>query len=286
MNYFEKNGSVVLTGQDSFDIELILECGQCFRFKKIDEKEYRLIAFNRILNIKQTENKIIFSPCTIADFENIWYNYFDLSTDYNAIKKALSGDRVLKEACEFGGGIRILKQDPTECLISFIISQNNRIPMIKKVIENICQKWGCDLGGEYSFPTPKAMKDANQETLMECRTGFRHKYIRDCLDRLLDGGLDLEALRQKDTPALKSDLMQIKGVGSKVADCVLFFAYGRSEVFPTDVWIKRVMEHFYFDSKETPIKEIHAFASQKWNNLAGYAQQYLFHYARTQKIGA
>ncbi|MCD8239572.1 MAG: hypothetical protein LUC92_09595 [Clostridiales bacterium] len=285
MNYFEKNSAVVLKERDSFDIEMILECGQCFRFKKTGEKEYRIIAEGKILNIKQTDDEVIFYPCTVKEFETIWINYFDLSTDYSAIKKALSTDPVLKEACKFGWGIRILRQEPTECLISFIISQNNRIPMIKKVIENICEKWGEDLGGEYAFPDVSAMQDANQEELMACKTGFRHKYIRDCLDKLLDGSLDLEGLKEADTKTIKTELMKVKGVGEKVADCVLFFAFSRCEVFPTDVWIKRVMEHFYFEGKETPIKEIHAFAENKWGSLAGYAQQYLFYYARTRKIG-
>lgn len=284
MNYFEKADSVIMTAADSFDIEQILECGQCFRFEKLSEKEYRITAKNKVLFIKQKDDTVIFTPCNKKDFEEIWLDYFDLLRDYTYIKNKLSEDPILKEAANFGSGIRLLNQEPFECLVSFIISQNNRIPMIKKVIRNISEKWGEPLDGEYLFPSLESLKASDEKSLMECKTGFRHKYITDCIEKLSSGIISLEAIKTLPTPEAKAELMKIKGVGSKVADCVLLFSFGRHEVFPTDVWIKRVMEYFWFDGKDTPIADIHALAYKKWGDLAGFAQQYLFYYARTLKI--
>ncbi|MCC8097372.1 MAG: DNA-3-methyladenine glycosylase [Eubacterium sp.] len=244
------------------------------------------MAENKVLYIKQDDNGILFYPCSKNDFENIWYDYFDLGTNYSEIKAVLSEDSVLKEAAAFGSGIRLLNQDPFECLISFIISQNNRIPMIQKVIGNISAKWGEKSGEDYLFPSLESLKASDCESLMECKTGFRHKYITDCLEKLSKGEISLEEIKNMDTAKAKEELMKIKGVGTKVADCVLLFSFGRREVFPTDVWIKRVMEYFYFDGKETQIKDIHAFVADKWGKYAGFAQQYLFYYARTLQINA
>ncbi|MCD8089995.1 MAG: DNA-3-methyladenine glycosylase [Clostridiales bacterium] len=275
-----------ISGQNSFEIGQILECGQCFRFEKIEEGHYKIIARNRVLYIKQDEEKICLYPCSAEEFGNIWHDYFDLGTDYDEIKATLSEDSVLRDAIAFGSGIRLLNQDPFECLISFIISQNNRIPMIQKVIGNISAKWGEKTGEDFLFPTLEALKVADCESLNECKTGFRSKYIRDCLDRLSSGEISLNNIKAMDTAEAKAELMKIKGVGTKVADCVLLFSLRRREVFPTDVWIKRVMEYFYFDGKEAPIKEIHGFAAEKWGRYAGFAQQYLFYYARTLQINA
>ncbi len=284
MKYFEKYNTIHLTEQDSFDIEQTLECGQCFRFEKTGEKEYRIVAKGRVLNIKQTEDETVFFPCTASDFENIWYDYFDFGRDYGKIKEAISDDITMQKAIDFGGGIRILNQEPFECLISFIISQNNRIPMIKKVIKNISERWGVEADGEYLFPNVDRLINSDMASLMECKTGFRHKYITDCLNKIKSGEIDLEGLKSKDTETVKKELMTIKGVGTKVADCVLLFSFGRSEVFPTDVWIKRVMEHIYFEDRDEKISDIHSFAKEKWGEYAGFAQQYLFYYARTLKI--
>lgn len=284
MKYFESDGSVIMTDQDSFDIEQILECGQCFRFEKLSEKEYRIVAMGRVLTIKQDKDSISFSPCSEKDFREIWYEYFDLGRDYTYIKELLSVDEVMRAACDFGSGIRILNQEPFECLVSFIISQNNRIPMIKKAVRNISEKWGTQRDGEYLFPSPEALLSSDRDSLMECKTGFRHKYISDCLEKIAEKSICLEELKGLPTDRAREELMKIKGVGVKVADCVLLFSLGKSEVFPTDVWIKRVMEYFW-PSECVSMKEIQSFAREKWGIYAGFAQQYLFYYARSLSIG-
>ena len=285
MKYIEENEKIVMTEFESFNIKEILECGQCFRFEKIEEMHYIIIANNKVLNIKQDNEKVEFYPCNKNEFENIWINYFDLETDYNEIKKQLQDDPIVKTAIEYASGIRILNQEPFECLISFIISQNNRIPMIKQVIKNISEKYGVKEGEYYLFPTLNQLKKATPEELKLCKTGFRDKYILDAIQNIENNTINLEQLYNMTTQEAKDQLLKIKGVGTKVADCVLLFSLKKNEVFPTDVWVKRVMEHFYFDEKDTNIKEIHNFAKEKWGDLAGYAQQYLFYYARSEKIG-
>ncbi len=287
MNYTQIENKVILTEQDSFNIGETLECGQCFRFTKIAENEYVIIAFSKVLHIKQGANETIFYPCTTEEFENIWIDYFDLKRDYHQIKKDLSkNDPILKEAINYAGGIRILNQEIWECLISFIISQNNRIPMIKQVIKNISEKYGNKIDDNYySFPTFEQLKETNIDELMLCKTGFRAKYILDAVSKISNGNINIESFKDKTTSEVRDLLMTIHGVGPKVSDCVLLFSCKRQEVFPTDVWVKRVMEHFYFNGNETTVTKIHEFAKNKFGKNAGFAQQYLFHYARQQKIG-
>ena len=291
MKYEVRNNDVVLTEYESFVVSQILECGQCFRFECISEENYVVTAFGRILNIYQDGNEIVFKNTTKEDFENIWINYFDLNRNYDEIKEKISrGDEIMKKAVEYAPGIRILNQDRFECLVSFIISQNNRIPMIKKVIANISEKYG-ELIGEfegrkyYAFPTPEQLSKADEAGLMECKTGFRAKYIIDAVNRVLSGEINLNA-DDMDTDSLREMLMKIKGVGPKVADCAMMFSFGRCETFPTDVWVRRIMSELYFDGREAGVKEIHAKADECFGEYAGYAQQYLFNYARLEKIGA
>lgn len=286
MKILEKNNCIILKDYDSFDIEETLECGQCFRFEKLDEKEYKVIAHKKELHIKQENDCMIFYNTTKNDFENIWFNYFDLARDYKFLKEEISkNDPVLKEAIDFAKGIRILNQEPWECLISFIISQNNRIPMIKKVIQNISREYGEKIENEFSFPDYSKLLPIDVSELMLCKTGFRAKYILDAAHKVSTNQVDLNNIDSLTTAELSKMFMSINGVGPKVSDCVMLFSCKREEVFPTDVWVKRIMQHFYFEGKETDIKTIHEYAYDKFGKYAGFAQQYLFHYARQLKIG-
>lgn len=286
MKYKEINNVLIIEDLNCFNIEEILECGQCFRFEKLGEFEYKIVACGKVLNIKQQGNEVKLYPCTEYDYENIWKNYFDMDTDYNEIKTKISeNDEIMKKAVEYAGGIRLLNQEPYECLLSFIISQNNNIPRIKGIINRMAEKYGQRCDGEYLFPVLSELNSASEADLFELRMGFRAKYIRDCLDKLISGDVNLNIINDLTTSELLEMLLKIKGVGQKVADCTMLFSMGRREVFPTDVWVKRVMEHLYFDGNDTNIKDIHTFAKNKWGNLAGYAQQYLFYYARSLKIG-
>ena len=291
MKYFVKNNDIVLYEYDSFVISQTLECGQCFRFNCIGPENYVVIAFGKVLNIYQIGDSIIFSNTTEDDFKNIWCRYFDFDRNYSEIKKSISeNDEILTKAVEYAPGIRILNQERFECLISFIISQNNRIPMIKKVIENISRKYGKYIDTfedveYYAFPTQEELAQADEAGLMECKTGFRAKYIIDAVSRVLNGEIKLDADGMS-TDELRNMLMTIKGVGPKVADCTMMFSFGRCETFPTDVWVKRIMSELYFGGREASVKEIHQKADECFGEYAGYAQQYLFNYARQFKIGA
>jgi N-glycosylase/DNA lyase len=283
----EKDKEVVLYDIDSFNIRDILECGQCFRFEKLDDCDYNIVAFGRLLNIKQTQEAVILSPCTLKEFNDIWYDYFDMGRDYSSIKEMLSyNDSIMAKASDFAQGIRILRQDPLECMVSFIISQNNRIPMIRKVIANISKEAGeCIVDGYYSFPSLMRLCELSEDKLKECKAGFRAKYIKHAVYKIYNNDINLAKMREFTTEDIKKSLTSVKGIGEKVSDCILLFSFGRTEVFPIDVWIKRIIQHFYFNNSEVPLKEIQSFAKDKFAENAGFAQQYLFHFARLNKIG-
>ncbi|MCL2618871.1 MAG: hypothetical protein FWD98_07460 [Defluviitaleaceae bacterium] len=287
MNVYEDGGKVILTGYDSFDAGNTLESGQCFRFAKLGETRYSIVAHGKVLNIEQTcTGETRLWPCTPEEFERIWRTYFDLDCDYAGVKAALSeGDPIMAEAVKFAPGIRLMNQDVWECLISFIISANNRIPMIMQVVRNISHRFGTDIDGERCFPTREQLMAATTEDFGACRAGFRAKYIYDAVQKIGTGMVDLDGFGAKSTDEVKRELMSIKGVGVKVADCVLLLSCRRREIFPIDVWIRRVVQELYFGGREIPLNSLQDFAREKWGAHAGYANQFLFHYARLHKIG-
>ncbi|MBQ3567039.1 MAG: DNA-3-methyladenine glycosylase 2 family protein [Oscillospiraceae bacterium] len=248
-----------------FNLDETLDCGQAFRWEKIDSEydiTYKGFFVDRFLRISQNGEKIIFHDTTSEDFENVWTDYFDLNTDYSKIKLQLSEDETLKKACDFAGGIRLLKQDLWETLVSFIISQNNNIPRIKGIISRLCEHYG-------HFPTAVELSAETPESLDFLRAGFRAKYIVDASMKISSGEIDADQLKQMPIADAKKTLMTIKGVGNKVSECVLLFGMYRTEAFPVDVWIKRVMESYYPNGLPDCTK-----------GIEGIAQQYLFHYIR------
>ena len=194
----------------------------------------------------------------------------------------------MQSAIACGEGIRILKQDLWETIISFIISQSNNIPRIKGIIEKLCTNFGEEIRymGKtyYSFPAPETICALTLEELSVIRAGFRDKYILGFAKAVASNEFDMYALKSMTTSDAKASLMSVKGIGNKVSDCILLFGLGRADSFPVDVWIKRIMEYCYFEGEES-IKTISSFAEEKFGQLGGYAQQYLFFYARENKIG-
>lgn len=277
-----------------FNIGQILESGQVFRFEKINEHAYTLIAKGKCIKVTQLPESttLIVHNSTLGEFEEIWRDYFDIDTDYQAITHTLiAKDSHMAQAIAFGKGIRILKQDPWEMLISFIISQNKAIPHIQQCITNISEKYGHKIEHEeimqntyYTFPTPEELSKATEEELRACKVGFRAPYIMDACKKVVSGEIVLNDLFNMPSAEAKEKLMQIKGVGPKVSDCILLFAYNKMDLFPTDVWIKRVIEGMYFDGKEVSLKAIQTFAREYFGDLAGYAQQYLFYYGRENNL--
>lgn len=288
MDIITKGKDLVVTGLRDFNLKHIFDCGQCFRWNEQENGTYLGVAMGRALKLTQEGDTVIFYQTTKKDFTDIWSRYFDLDTDYGKIKKTLSADGIMKKATKYGSGIRILKQSLFETVISFIISASNNIPRIKGIVERLCALYGEEIEymGKtyYSFPDIKTMSSLTKEDLSPIKAGFRDKYIIDAVDKFNSGELNYEYLHTLSTKDAKKALMEVKGIGEKVANCILLFGLHRTESFPVDVWIKRIMEYCYFDS-EQPIPIIADFAQEKFGNLGGYAQQYLFFYAREEKIG-
>lgn len=283
-----KNG-LVLEDVNDFDARHIFECGQCFRWTKDEDGSYTGVAFGKVLNVRSDYEKgiVILDNTNLKDFREIWFDYFDLGRDYGAIKKELARDPVLDMAIKHGKGIRILKQEPWELLISYIISANNSIPMISRSIGLLSEMYGRKIqynGRDYyAFPTPSELQKADLEGLSLCRAGFRCKYIYQAVRMISEGEIRLEEIAARDIGEARKELMRIPGVGPKVADCIMLFSMGKYDAYPVDVWVKRVTEYFFL-GKDVKMKDIHDFAAKKFGDLAGFAQEYLFYYARLQKI--
>lgn len=289
-NIIEKDKKIIIENMKDFEPEHIFECGQAFRWYKQEDKSYIAIHKGKVINVKKDGEDIIFYNTNMKDFQNIWHDYFDLGRDYSKIKKELSKDPILKEAIKFGEGIRILNQEPFETIISFIISANNQIPRIKKSIELISQNYGELIGTYnneeyYSFPEANVLARVDEKELEEIsRVGYRAKYIVNTSKMIHSGEIDLSQVFELSTKEAKEILMKLPGVGPKVSDCVLLFAFNKDDAFPVDVWIGRIMKHFYLE-ENTKLKDISIYANDKFKDLAGFAQQYLFYYAREQGIG-
>ena len=274
-----------------FDLAQTLECGQCFHFVKLDEEDYVLAAKGPVRHASQEDDPVTFYDTEEDEYVNVWKDYFDMDRDYSVIKnKLLEKDDKLKDAIESMWGVRILNQDFFETLISFIISQNKQIPHIKKIVADISAKFGTykgTYGGTdmYTFPTLEQLADASEEDFKELKTGFRAPYIMDAIRRNMAGQFDRNELKSMDYDSCIKELMAIKGVGEKVANCVCLFGLGKKEAFPVDVWIKRIMETMYFGGVDTPKDKIAAFAKEQFGELGGFAQQYLFYYGKSIKMG-
>lgn len=288
-----EDNKVILEGVKNFNIKQILECGQCFRWEKKAELDYIVIAYGRVIEVIQEEDKVTILNSNKEDFDNIWFEYFDLGRDYSKIKDELSKDEILKKSVDYGYGIRILSQEPFELVISFIISARNSIPSIKKTIKKISERWGNEIeyNGEkfYTFPTPEMLKDATEDEIRETGASFRSKYIVDTVSNInkdlndIDGVYNLKRIASLNDDECHTALQEFKGIGAKVSDCIMLFSMKKYSAFPVDVWVKRAMMHFY-DAKEGSLNKIRIFARDKFKDLSGFAQQYLFYYARENNI--
>ena len=294
---------VLIEKVKNFKLKHIFECGQIFRFEEISEGNFIVIAFGKLIELKEESNNILIYNSTEEEVRNIWLKYFDLDRDYSKIKEELSKDNLLRESIEFGHGVRVLNQDPFEMLLSFIISARNNIPSIKKTVNKISTMWGqkIDYKGNvyYAFPSIYEIKDATLEEIQETGASFRSKYIIDTIHNVYNSTKERENLKEnQDNPFLKYNLdyikslnddechdalQEFKGVGAKVADCIMLFSMEKTSAFPVDVWVKRAMIHFY-GAEDSSLNKIRIFARNKFGGLAGFAQQYLFYYARENKI--
>lgn len=273
----------------SFNSVHIFECGQCFRWNKQEDESYIGIVRNNVIKVEQKENKIIFTGNCEENIKELCEDYFALNEDYEKIKKDLSKiDDNLKTSIKFGEGIRILHQDLWETLISFIISANNNIPRIKGIIERISKKYGRKIifeGKEYyTFPTPEELSKASVEDLRNLGLGFRDVRVYETTKKVYTKEINLEELKNEENiEKIEEILLSLPGVGPKVADCIMLFALKKYQVFPIDVWVRRVMNELYIQNEdETKVNktQIEKIAREKFGNLAGIAQQYLFYWKR------
>ena len=253
---------------DCLDLKQTLFCGQCFRFKELSEGEFDGFAGDKYVRLTQKPDGIIINaPERDLDF---WKEYFDLSLDYSVLLKDFGRDETLRAACN-GRKIRVLKQLPFETLVSFIISQNNNIKRITGIIDRLCESFGEKTEFGYAFPTAKSLSGLGEEDLAPLRAGFRAKYIIDAADKVNSGEVDFEKIKLLGDDEAREALKVIKGVGDKVADCVLLFGLYRTSAVPKDVWIKRVNAYYYPEGLPECV-----------GGYAGIAQQYLFDYARVE----
>lgn len=283
----------ILKNYDSFNLKDIFECGQCFRWNKEDDESYTGVFRNNVINVKIENESVIFNGLCDGDIKEIVPHYFDLERDYKKIKSKLSKiDNNMKQSINYGEGIRILNQELWETIISFIISANNNIPRIKGIIERLSKKYGNKLEWKnkeyYTFPTANQLKDVSVEEYRNLGLGFRDIRLFETTQMILNKQVDIENLHnEKDTEKVREKLLKLSGVGPKVADCILLFStLKRFEVFPIDVWVRRVMNDLYIkneDENKVSKKQILNLANEKYGNLAGIAQQYLFYWRREKE---
>ena len=282
----------VLENEKSFNLKDIFECGQCFRWNKEDDESYTGIFENNVINVQSNGSKIIFKGICKENIQKVVTNYFDLNRNYTKIKNELSKiDNYMKNSIEYGEGIRILNQDLWETIISFIISANNNIPRIKGIIERLSKNYGNEIIWNekkyYTFPTAEELRNVSVEEYRKLGLGFRDIRVYETTQMILNKEVDLEKLFNEKTETVREELLKLSGVGPKVADCILLFStLKRFEVFPIDVWVRRVINDLYIkneDEKKVSKKQILEIAKNKYGNLAGIAQQYLFYWRREKE---
>lgn len=273
--------NIIIKDLQHFDLAQTLDCGQAFRWVPVGARKFHGIAHGRYLEVEFTDGNLILKSTTMQEFNDIWKSYLDLERGYGELREFLkqhgtpSEKSAMEKALAFSPGLRLMRQDTWEILVSFILSQNSNIPRIKKMIELLCENFGQPIGDQngYAFPTPQTLASLTEHDLAVIRSGYRAAYIIDAARRVASGEFDPSHLSNCPTEDVRAALLQIHGVGPKVADCVLLFGFGRIECFPLDVWMKRAMAEFYPAGFPVELQE-----------YAGIAQQFLFHYARVHGL--
>ncbi len=271
MAEFRFSDNCVYIKSMSFDLRQTLDCGQAFRFSCDQNGVWKGVVFGKVVYLHKSGDEIVLENVSEQEFYEKFYSYFTFDLDYTKIKESFSSDDRLKTACEVSSGVRLLRQEKFETVCSFIFSQNNNIPRIKGIIERFCEYFGEKIDDEnYAFPTVERISKLTVEDLSPIRAGFRAKYIIDAAQKIKSGQVCLQTLETLELDTARQTLMQIKGIGPKVADCVLLFSCSQFSAFPMDVWMKKVMSTHFQDGLPECTK-----------GYEGIAQQYLFDWART-----
>lgn len=274
----EKNNALRVTIEDDFDLDKIISCGQCFRAKKLLDGSFRFITGGNILYITNAGKNSYAISCDEKTWNNTWVPYFSLETDYRAIRsKSMGLHPFIDQAICEGQGLRILRQEPWEMLLTFIISQRKSIPAIASCVEQIAAQFGTEIVTPkeriMAFPSPIQMEGVTLQDLQGCSLGYRSRYVLDAISRVLSGELQLEKLHSLDDAQLVDALLRVKGVGLKVANCVGLFSYGRLSMVPIDVWIKRAISDQCAGCDPFPL----------YGDVAGVIQQYVFYYEKSHQ---
>ena len=270
MNYEITNRGIEIKIGSCFDLKNTFDCGQCFRWNENPDGSFTGIVKDKSVRIYRDSDKIIIENSAEDDFKNLWENYLDLTVCYDDIRnEIISLDSRLKCAVESIDGIRILNQEPWEALCSFIISQNNNIPRIKLIVSRLCENFGDKIDGGYTFPSADKIAALSVDDLAPLRSGFRAKYIIDAAQKVSLDEVKLEKMRTAPIDECRKELMTIKGVGPKVAECTLLYGLHRLEAFPIDVWMKKALSTLF-----------NGISPENLGQYAGIAQQYIFHYSR------
>lgn len=269
MNMIYNNNDIILQNVKCLDLDLTLDCGQAFRWVKNEDNSWSGVVKGVYLNISKNGDTVLLKNTTKDDYENIWKGYFDFDKDYAEICDTLKQDRLIAPTVDEYYGIRILNQDSWEALCSFVISQQNNIKRIKGIIDRLCRTYGEEVySGFYSFPSAERLSALRTDDFEELGTGYRAKYLEKLSKSVASGEIDFEKIKALSLDEARKELLNIYGVGIKVANCALLFGFGFYDAFPVDVWMKRVME-YYPDG-----------LPKCFEGIGGIAQQYLFHWAR------
>ncbi len=281
---------IILEKIDSFELKDIFECGQCFRWNRQENGSYTGVFGENVLNVRKEKENIIMEGLCKEDIQKTVEEYFDLKRDYRQIKEKLAKiDENMEVSVKYGQGIRILNQELWETILSFIISANNNIPRIKGIIERLAKTYGTKLTWRgkdyYTFPTVEQLKDVTIKEYRDLGLGFRDKRLYETTQMIVNKQVDLNKMQKnQNTFEVKEQLLSLSGVGPKVVDCILLFStLKRFEAFPIDVWVRRVMNDLYInepDETKVSKKQIEKIATEKFGDLAGLAQQYLFYWRR------
>lgn len=270
MRYSKTDTGAALFPVTDLNLKQTLDCGQSFRWEERPDGSFIGTAFGKTVTARMEKDTLYLDGAPVKDAKAVWTDYFDLNFDYAAVRDALSRlHPVLKEAAAFAPGMHILNQDSWEALCSFIISQNNNIKRIKGIVARLCECFGEQKGGIYSFPPPQTLAKLTPDDLAPIRCGFRAGYLLDAAQKVACGEIDLGQIRKMEIGKAREALMKIKGVGPKVAECALLYGMHRLECFPLDVWMKRAMARLFPD-----------LVPEDFGEYAGIAQQYIFHYSR------
>ena len=267
-----------------FKLNETVTCGQIFRFFPLDDGSFDIIIKDRVINVYMEDNYLCVSSNNEDSLEEVVINYFDLNNDYEVMNEFLiKNDEKIKSAVEFSSGLMMIKQDPFETVMSYIISANNGVPQIASALNNIAKNYGekviFNKKEYYLFPQYKDLKDLSVEAFRNCKVGFRDKYLKSMVDKLNNNEMDLDEFYSLDTKEALDKFMENVGIGPKVASCILLFAYQKYDVFPIDTWVKKVMKNDYEIEGEKNIRE---FATKTYGKYSGIAIQYLFNYGRNK----